>query len=190
MDNAVSFRVDFNQSVSLDGHSEWPDIWDITGTVIAEDGDGETEVGQLMAFLVKEPDYENTWVQADAHSQEALDLVVEMSKSLPDLGTLLYVSHVAIKDEYRGRDLGLSLVDACLTRFGEPGTLAVVKPFPLQFCGGDKVTLKEYKERGFTGNQRKAFKSLRSYWSRLGFKRIAKTEYFSLDLDCIRPSWR
>jgi hypothetical protein len=50
---------------------------------------------------------------------------------------VLLLSQVEIGPSYRGRKIGLTVLSRMIRRWGKGCTLAVMKPYPLQFCGKD-----------------------------------------------------
>lgn len=102
------------------------------------------------------------------------DLELEM------FGDILLIHEISIIPKHRGRDLGLVAMHQTLKSLGGGCSMAVIKPFPLQFSC--KVTEKNRKECDA------AQEKLREHWGRVGFMRIEGTDYYYIDLACRIPT--
>lgn len=105
-----------------------------------------------------------------------------------DLGrSLLIIDRMEIDPRHRGRDVGLAVVRRAIDLFSPGCGLVALQPFPMQF--GARSDDGAWKDRmvteRFGQDKESSFQMLRQYWSRLGFRRFGKTEYYALN-----PNWR
>jgi len=201
------YEAVFSQSVGLleSRDADSPNVREITGEVWARGSDDtRIRVGALQAIQM-DLWYGSALLEADAHSQDLAEVVSAfwnpaklrfvpaIENLFPDQSALLYLQLLQIEDAHRGRDLGLATIAACLERFGNSnaGTLAILKPCPLQFAEGplDEALVAKYAARGFTTESKRAFASLTKHWARLGFRRIAKTDFWAWSCDQATPDW-
>jgi hypothetical protein len=104
---------------------------------------------------------------------------------------LLIIHCIEIQETFRQHGLGLLAVSRTMDIFGENCGLVAMKPFPLQFTnyldpGWRPPESIEDPTRAF----RAATDKLRSYWARVGFKRVNGTDYCALSPARKRPSLR
>jgi GNAT superfamily N-acetyltransferase len=151
--------------------------------------DSLTEIGELAAMIIRiSQAQEAQWdvsTTLDAYSGECADCTklfddndyTEAVQKLFDydvcVDDILLVTRIEIKPEYRGHNVGLVAMRALIDMFGKGCGLVVCQPFPLQYGGNTPVAHddKEYQ---------KALEKLRKYWSRVGFKRVPKTDLYAL----------
>jgi GNAT superfamily N-acetyltransferase len=76
---------------------------------------------------------------------------------------VLLISQIKIEPPYRGRGIALAFVSRVIKRWGKGCTLAVMKPYPLQYCGEDAEDTPEFKS---------AYRKLVRYYAPLGFAKI------------------
>lgn len=121
----------------------------------------------------------------DGESQELYDIYeaifdhhrgneIREDLDLDSFGDVLIIHDMKIAPKYRGHKLGLLAMLQTIKTMGGGCSMAVIKPFPLQFSG--EVTEKNQKK--FDA----ALKKLNEYWERVGFIPIKGEEYYYLDL--------
>jgi hypothetical protein len=99
---------------------------------------------------------------------------------------LLVLDRLVIYPEYRGHDLGLTVLRGLIHRFRLGAGLIAMRPFPLQGTAHflNRANAKERTRLGldkFPADQKVATNNLRCHYEKLGFRRVAKTEYMVLD---------
>ena len=209
---AWSYRVDFEITAHLHPHSEGDGITEVSGKIIheegAEDGDvvHETPVGDLHGYCVRsariaqagrdlfdvcDEDSQQlcnvaslVWDSDEQEYNAALDLAMP-------LGDLIVPWTVTLLPEHRGKGVGLLAVWRFLDYFGSGAAISVLKPFPLNHQAGhvDETDSKKMQYDQFAKVSMKAGQAkLAAHWGKLGFKRIPGSDYFYLDMNCVRPS--
>lgn len=104
---------------------------------------------------------------------------------------MIILDRMEILPRFRGKRLGLHIMQACLNQFAWKSRIAAIKPFPLQLEGAkDKerpVERREWAEKmnldGFTKDERRATARLKSYYAQLGFAAVRGTDLMIRDLD-------
>lgn len=82
-------------------------------------------------------------------------------------GSLLHLERLTIEERHRGRDLGLRTLEAVIAYAARVGCAhAIMKPFPLQFEGGET---RDAGERRGGREFREGARKLSLYYQRLGF---------------------
>lgn len=76
---------------------------------------------------------------------------------------VLLISLIKIEPAYRGREIGLTALSRMIKKWGKGCSLAVMKPYPLQYCGKDAEATPEYKS---------AYRKLVRYYAPLCFTKI------------------
>lgn len=85
---------------------------------------------------------------------------------------IMLMSRMEISERARGHNLGLLAVRQAIELYGQD-SFVVCKPFPLQF-----------ENKRDTGPEfQAAQKKLRAYWSRMGFRRIGKSDFYGLNTE-------
>lgn len=113
---------------------------------------------------------------------------------------VLIVESIQVVPAHRGRRLGLLAMRRTIDTFGQGCAVVVIKPYPLQFSGiHNRRSPEKEAERAkwdarmamksLGSDQRAASRKLRKYWSRVGFERVGKTDYFVLDLQLAQPGY-
>ncbi len=170
---------------------------EIKGRIVQVDlgGNEVCMAGVIEAFLVNNilSPHPLEFV-CDAHSQNLFDLYEALRTEddmLWDKGDeddaaddFLYIGRCEILPDYRGHNLGLwSLVNVIAT-FGQGSSFVFLKPFPLQFEGGNQCLLGDkLKLDVFTKSEKKAYKKLKEHYAKVGFVDVPRTEYMSLNWD-------
>jgi hypothetical protein len=100
---------------------------------------------------------------------------------------MLVLERLEILPKYRGQGAGLRVLRWLHFHFGMGCGIVVMKPYPLQFEGGqphenvDDPMFKRLRLGTFTTDFEPARKKLRDYYGRLGFKLVKGTEYMVAD---------
>jgi GNAT superfamily N-acetyltransferase len=116
--------------------------------------------------------------QAKANLYEELTSRRSLKFLLEDPGGgLLHLERLTIEEQHRGRDLGLRTLEAVVAYAARVGCAhAIMKPFPLQFEGGEPRDADERREWG--RKFREGARKLSLYYRRLGFTPpSARSEY-------------
>lgn len=100
---------------------------------------------------------------------------------------MLVLERLEILPKYRGQGAGLRVLRWLHFHFGMGCGIVVMKPYPLQFEGGEphenanETTFKRLRLGAFTAEFEPARKKLRDYYGRLGFRLVKGTEYMVAD---------
>lgn len=88
----------------------------------------------------------------------------------------------------------MAAAHSILETFAGQCAYAVVRPFPLQFglwSDYDKTNLEKHLgSKLMKCEEQEAYEKLRSYWGKLGFKRLGDTDVFMLSTAYKRPPIR
>jgi GNAT superfamily N-acetyltransferase len=76
---------------------------------------------------------------------------------------VLLLARLEIEPPYRGRGIGLTVISQMIKRWGKGCTLAVMKPYPLQYVNKTAEATSEFKN---------TYQKLAQYYARLGFSKI------------------
>lgn len=95
---------------------------------------------------------------------------------------LLILDRLEILPEYRGKELGLSVMRHMMRRFSAGAAVVAIKPYPLQFEAGpsgedEKKWRADFGLGQLPRDKRLATKTLCDYYSKLGFVRISRTPF-------------
>lgn len=187
-------------------------ILDVCGEIICSDETANaTNAGTVRAYIIQLGriinDRASLFEACDAHSQTVHDyscvlfdfkngrLKPSIEKQFRVIGArdVLILDRVEILPGHRGQGLGLAAACSFLDTFESGCCLAVAEPFPLQF----KEMMPEHAEwcarmgvDAFVRDQQRATEKLRAYWSKLGFRKIHRSNKFALSLAHNRPSIR
>jgi hypothetical protein len=189
-----SMRFQIDGCGLLDDEEGLDLVHEFTGEILHESAD--KAVGMVKGLRVALGDLRerpvSTYEVFDEHSGELLEVFEKFfdiktgdlreDLELESLGDLLLVNEVQIDHEHRGRNLGLLAMRRVFKEFGSGCSLAIIKPFPLQYSSN--VT--DANKKAFLDGQKK----LRDYWGRLGFRRFGNTHYSYLDLALRIPGQR
>jgi len=130
---------------------------------------------------------ESLFEVCDADSQELCE--IQEAIFVPDtydfkeglgldwFGDVLAIHEIKIAKQHRGKGLGLLALLQTMITMGSGGSVAVIKPFPLQYAGKCNDQNKE--------RVAKAQAKLRQYWQRLGFAPVKGTDFYYFNL-----AWR
>ena len=88
-------------------------------------------------------------------------------KLFPDFldNSIIYIHKIKLLPEYRGYKLGRHIIRAILEVVASYNDLITIMPYPDSEEEVTKILLKKFQ----------------NYWENIGFKRIRRTEYFSLE---------
>jgi GNAT superfamily N-acetyltransferase len=102
---------------------------------------------------------------------------------------MIILDRLEILPKFRGRGLGLEVMQACLHQFSRGSRIAAIKPFPLQLEGGRERHLADEDEwrsrmnlNAFAPDAPKATARLKKYYSKLGFVGVRGTDLMIRDL--------
>jgi GNAT superfamily N-acetyltransferase len=208
---AWSYRVDFEITAHLHPHSEGDGITEVVGKIVHEEGDEggdvhETVAGDLHGYCVRSARIaearRDLFDVCDEDSQQLCNVASlvwnsdeqgyndELDLAMP-IGDLIVPWTVALLPEHRGKGVGLLAIWRFLDFFGSGAAIAVLKPFPLNHqayqCSDAESVRMQYDQ--FAKVSIKAGQAkLAAHWGKLGFKRIPKSDYFYLDMNCRRTS--
>lgn len=157
-----------------------------------EENDSETVVGELDAFVIM-PDWEHDHLteadNLDAEAGAAVTALFEndgdVREDLQESGLtgmesgVLFLDTLKIDDAHRGLGIGLKVLWHAIRVLGSGCGTAICKPHPLY----DDRQPKSDTEVA-TGK-----KKLRSYWAKLGFKKLPKTDFYVMNLNLKQPSF-
>ncbi len=163
--------------------SREPDDWIRSVELELIEADRVIGTAELYVFNADGADTagESIHEMCDAHSQTTYDCgvaVYNMMSSVNefrravrrnfDIGlwdslNVLLLSRIEIEPPYRGRGSGLTVLSRMIKRWGKGCTLAVMKPYPLQYCGKNADPTPEFKN---------AYRKLVRYYAPLGFTKI------------------
>ncbi len=205
---AHDYHLRFVTETSLAPADEEDPITEIDAEIIYQPDRNEDEpqvVGHLYGWVIRIHRVLNdnySFIQAcDAHSQDLYDVgsTVWVEKGLPGfredicegIGDLIVPGTISIAPQHRGKDVGLLAMWRFLDYFGGGAALAVVKPFPLNHCGGarEPEIVEEADYTQFVDvSLAQGKKKLAAHWARLGFAPIPNSDYYFIDMACHRPS--
>jgi GNAT superfamily N-acetyltransferase len=189
-------EVEFTTRITLEKDGDSPD--DYSQYFITTDGrifdtaedEEETNIGTLSAVLVDADRAAQAgldlWVTADAcagdmealtstfyeHGRIAPKVLEVLDASLPNL---LYIRHIEIAPEHRGKRIGLAAIRRAIDILVVNCDVVALKPFPLQFEG--KVTPTTNRKEA-----QAATTKLKRYYRQMGFKDLKGTGFMMLDL--------
>lgn len=210
------YKVVMRTAVPLEPDSEAGDyISKIEAEIVCQtlkDGDvepEETHAGRMIAYRIFSGRAMNDGVslfdECDAYEQVTLDyyrllfdddgeFLPAVDRMFPDTfgRDVLILDLIEIAPEHRGRRVGLLAARRLMNVFEPDDGLVVCKPFPLQF---DSMQRRSPVERaslgleGFSCTEAQAYRRLREYWSRLGFRRLGRSPYFALSPVNVHPTF-
>jgi hypothetical protein len=201
-----SMHVRLEQRVSLEGELGVEDcVQGVYGKLIDDsiESDDPTDpkriAGSLSCYIIKLGLATDLGVDAleacDAESQDLLEYgeaVLDpksghIKESVAEQfeaawGDILVIHCATILPAYRGRKLGLFGAKRMIELFGHG--LVVCRPQPLQHVPAFAHRTDETGMRYdlFAKSKTEAKKTLRAYWSQLGFERIGRSDFFGLSL--------
>lgn len=114
--------------------------------------------------------YAEGLVGPDGDLSEAVEDLIEFG-----VDRILIVDRIEVLPAFRGRCLGLRAMYRLLDSFAGTGVLPTIQAWPLQFTrDGIQQRGPDDLELGSLPTDRaSAFKSIRSYWARVGFQKVA-----------------
>ena len=196
------YFVEFSTRAQLDDPDpEGSSVRHYIGKIMCCDSDADEEsfkVGEISAYIVDLNSPSNAFMDADAESEElgeAISCLVDKSGSdLRDslinknvvgmMGGILFLDRILIDPEHRGSFVGLKALWHTIHVLGNSCGTAICKPYPMRPEEIDPLVNISKKETD------KGIKKLAAYWSRLGFKKLAKTPFMVINLEYRRPSLR
>lgn len=176
-------------------------MYETSGDLLsADDDDGRSLVGRFRIYYVDVERAINEGMPVldvfDTHfhtvgyyealfgedSPEFSDRVRKLLKDDVFGSNVLILDRLEILPQYRGRALGLRVMQHMMKRFGAGTAVVAIKPFPLQF---ETETSSEDERKWRTklrlaqlpNNKLVATKKLSDYYGKLGFLRISRTPY-------------
>ena len=98
----------------------------------------------------------------------------------PD-GDIMLIHRIGISPLLRGQQLGLSVLAKVIEDFSAGCSLVVTKPFPLQFEMGIEASSEWHNLAlaSFSKNKKESSKKLSKYYSKLGFKKLGRSDHFA-----------
>jgi hypothetical protein len=148
-------------------------IWNEEDEIL-EETDNKINVGSMKIILI-DTAFEKFSIDPftfyDSHSQCLCDLYEEVLKNDMSARFIHYLDHIEIKPIFKGKELGLTVLQQYITRFIHDGDLFVTKPFPLQWQGKVNTELDKIEFN-------KDLKSLRKFYRKVGLKRHKKTNHY------------
>lgn len=178
-------RVAYQTDVYVEP-SEEDGILEFSGRIREyDDRDRETEIGRvefviLRSYRSEEHGYSIGDV-ADGHDADWGDIALKLYNSDgeigidvvdPSGGRILYLHTMHIAPAFRGRNIGLHVIENVIRTFGDGIGLAALHPSPLEKRTGGKT---EGKLR------------LANYWARAGFQPFGDTGIYWRDLAMKEP---
>lgn len=169
------------------GHDpeDYPLQWkvSVTAAIFDEehyDPEEDVEVGEAYVVVVPDAGDIDLFYTLDAVDQELANLAEMLLNEGPDLmgdaglhngdgGDLMYVSGIFIKPEFRGANLGHTILDAIFRTIGRACPLVILQADPV---------LEEDDLEG-SPEHAAAKAALSNYWQRYGFVPVAK-DYLAL----------
>lgn len=123
----------------------------------------------------------------DEDSAEWNSVVRELYSDGPMGSDLLLIDRIDLKDEHRGKGIGVKVVREVIDTFGLHCGLVVCKPFPLQYAGwAEKVPAAAQKEREFESRRVEAFARVAEFWTRCEFVKLPGSEFYSYCPELLR----
>lgn len=108
----------------------------------------------------------------------------EISDQMGDIlyNNLFLIQKVEVDPKYRGNNYALVALIRIIQQFAHGVGLIVLKPFPLQFEGGQSETTKTKSNyKLFVKDEKLAFSKIRRYWEKIGFQQIGDSEIWGLN---------
>lgn len=214
MRDAYSIKIATEQTFCITDEITTEDILlDYTATILDDSAEEVDEEGQSQAVAGAVDFYVlriglalneglNALEACDADSQDVyeygsavLDEVGHVKDGLFDNfeyvgGDLLFLHKMEILPAHRGKDLGLLAASRIIDLFAEG--LVICRPQPLQHVldEEDYHFKPEMNYESFAKSKTAAKQALRKYWSRIGFKRIGRSDFYALSTATPRPKVR
>lgn len=209
-DRLLDYRVQFAfDALALPSQDPAEYVVDVTGTILYDCDEREpANVGQIKAQLIQagraiDDGYplEDVFDISDDTFQLYLALFDQRKRELKARlrshfevygSDVLYLNAIEIHAAHRGTGSGWPLSPGRSIRWAQVGgSLVVCKPYPLQHDSAHADDT-NWRDRigvaGFAAEQATGTDKLRTYWSRLGFKKIRGTGYAALSTNLRRPS--
>jgi GNAT superfamily N-acetyltransferase len=135
----------------------------------------------------------------DASSEEYFDILVDSEtgywkdplEEAP--GNLLILNRLEILPSYRGRKVGLAVLNRCIQQFAHD-SLVVLKCWPLQLQLQENEPPTEWQRQlelgSFDPDERAGIERLRTYYSSLGFRSLSQPEFMYLNPEFRHPRLR
>lgn len=201
----LSVSIDYSMSRSLGNTSDYSDYLNkvcgrITGYGCLGQQCETVEIGRLRLYVIQVGNATND--SADLNgvfdtTQETLDAgsvvydgsyhefeptVAMLFEDAFPTDDLLLLDRLEIYPPFRGQKLGLTILHQAIRDWSGGCSLAVMKPFPLQFGAAVKKSesWSQLRLDTFPSKKATAFSRLRAYYEKLGFVRIGKSEFFAL----------
>ena len=96
---------------------------------------------------------------------------------------VMLLHRLEIQPFARGQQLGLAVLIRAIEDWSSGCSLVVMKPFPLQLESNaqESKNWKTLALDSFPQNEKTAFQKLRSYYEKIGFERIGRSDFFALN---------
>lgn len=204
--DSISLQLEIAaRNVWLDDPEPGRCLQEIGGKVIGETPEGEElPIGAFNLFAVdveravKEDEAAESVFDTDArtwpywalYDPASLEFIPQVTKSARRdevwAPNLLIIDRLVISPQYRGKGLGLHTLAGLVREFSRGCGLVAMKPFPLQYEGGNSADDGSDEFRAmrldlFRGSLEEARRKLVKYYSRAGFARVPRTDFMVLD---------
>lgn len=203
-DQWIAYGLEIRLEAGLDAAAEL--VMEIEAAILLHsDGRGSpaapaaVQVGKARAIRVfadrAEQLGERLLDVCDAHSQTAIDYYAalfdqhgdyrpEIERLFPDVvgSDFLVLDLIELEPDHRGRQVGLRTARRLMDLFGGGCGIVACNPSPLQHSHSwteDRELRARLALDRFTSTEAVARRKLRSYWGRLGFRRIGRSPYFA-----------
>lgn len=207
------FSIEFSSSVTLDNEDDDSYLTEISGLVVRTNPYSERRrrAGKLRLFYVD-------LMKGMVDGISALDILDTRSETV-DFYTVLFdprtddfkrsiyqiageeiyshnlliLDRLEILPAYRGRGLGLACLYRCMRQYWHGCGLVAIKCFPLQFELKEALPDKGWARRMEMGELGRGLapcrEKLMSYYARLGFVRVGKSEFMILNPELRQPDF-
>lgn len=205
------FALEFTFSVHIFDHEsayDEPDTYvrPIKASIVLNDEDPKLAVGSMDLYVLELDNALEAGVNwfdvidcndqsIYEHASAAIDgggdwkPWIKKNFEIVSVHRMLILEKVIIDAAHRGHNLGLLASRRAIDVFGGASSFVIVKPYPLQFGeSGHVPSIPLVRKDEFPGDLRTAKKKLVEYWSRLGFRRIARSDYYGLSTCEVQPS--
>jgi GNAT superfamily N-acetyltransferase len=172
-----------------------------------DEDDDPVPAGLFRASVVRVADAlaggDDPFMVCDGHSRELLDCCEavldpdtrdfrdEILAEFPPMGSdVLYLERIVLHPEHRGRGLGLAVASRLIDLLAGGCGLVACLPCPLQFLRdtGRTEGWAHISLDGLEADRGVAYRKLRSYWRKAGFRRIGRTGFYALSTAIRRPA--
>ena len=96
---------------------------------------------------------------------------------------MLVIDRIEIAPEYRGMNIGMLALCRAIQQFRFGASIAVIKPFPLQYEGKQPNENETKKYKNYKSECNRAIRKLEKHYGKIGFKKVEGTQLMTLNLD-------